>query len=179
MNRFSYGILLLLLAHLCFSGRSALARPTAVDNAKSVAKKDYISAQEKILHDYKSAIDQCSKWTGPAEKACRFQVQAKREADEEEAKLTVDQAAHTVPLPDQALKKASDDARTKAKDDYKVANSKVMGADRLANMECSKLERQDRKTCATEVATRTANAKRHAKYNYTRDIHRAKAMSTP
>lgn len=179
MNRFFYGMLLLLLAHLGFSGSSASAQPTAVDNAKSVARNDYVSAQAKILQDYKSEIDQCSKRTGPAEKACQIQAQAKRKADEEDAKLTVDRAGYSVPLPDQARKKTSDDARKRAKGDYKVAIDKLMQAGRLANAECLKLDGPDRKTCATEVATRTADAKRRTKTNYARDMERAKAIAAP
>jgi hypothetical protein len=178
MNRFPYGMLLL-LAHLGVSGSSASAQSTAVDNARSTAKKDYVSAQAKILQDYKYAIDQCSKWTGPGEKACKIQAQAKREADEEDAKLTVDRAGYAIPLPDQARKKASDEARARAKNDHKVAIGKVDRTDRIANTECSKLDGPDRKTCVNEVATRTANAKRQAKYNYAREMDRAKATAGP
>ncbi len=179
MNRFLYSILLLLLAHFGFLDNSAAAQLTDAENAKSVAKKDYVSAQAKILQDYKYATDQCSKRTGLVEKACNIQALATRDAAEEDEKVTVDRAGYTFLLPDSDRTKASDDARAKAKDDYKVAVAKVMQAGRLANTECSKLDGPDRKTCATEVATRTANAKRHAKYNYGRNIGRAKAVRVP
>ncbi|MFS0756132.1 hypothetical protein ABC383_15720 [Noviherbaspirillum sp. 1P10PC] len=179
MKRFLYSILLLLLAHFGFLDSLAAAQLTDAENAKTVAKRDYVSAQAKILQDYKHATDECSKRTGPAEKECKIQALATRDAAEEDAKVAVDRPGYTVPLPDHDRKKASDDARARAKEDYKVALAKVMHADRSANMECSKLDGQDRKTCATEVATRTANAKRHAEYNYGRDIERAKAMKVP
>lgn len=172
-------MLLLLLANLGFPGSSAAAQPTTVDNAISVAKKDYVSAQTKILQDYKHAVDQCLKWTGPAEKACTTQAQATRDAAEEDAKATVDRAGYTVPLPDKDRQKVSDGARVKAKDDYKALTEKVMQADRVATMECSRLRGPDRKTCTTGVAARTADAKRRAKYNYSREIDRAKAMAAP
>lgn len=177
MNRLS--ISLFLLSQLGMPSSSTFAQPATVDNAKSVAKKDYVSAKGKILQDYKFAIEQCSKWTGPDEKACLIQAQAKREADEEDAKVTVDRAGYSDPLPDKAFKKASDEARERARYAYKVANIKLKQADRSANLECSKLDAQDRKTCATEVARRTTNAKQHAKYNYARDMDRAKAMAVP
>jgi hypothetical protein len=179
MKRFVYSMLLILLAHFGFLGNSAAVQLTDAENAKSVAKKDYVSAQAKILQDYKYATDQCSKRNGPAERACKIQALAARDAAEEDAKVAVDRAGYTVPLPDSDRKKASDDARARAKDDYKAAVAKVMQAGRSANTECSKLDGQDRKICANEVATRTANAKRHTKYNYARDIERAKAMRVP
>lgn len=179
MNRFFYARLLLLLAPLGFQSSSTFAQATDVDNAKSVAKKDYVSARAKILQDFKYAIDQCSKSTGPAERACKIQAQAKREADEENARLTVDRAGYSVPLPDQARKKAFNDARIKAKNDYKSAIEKVMRASHSANTECLKLDGSDRKICTTKVAERTTEAKRQAKYDYEWDINRAKAIKVP
>lgn len=179
MNQFFYARLLLLLAPLGFMSSSALAQATDVDNAKDVARKDYVSAQAKILQDFKYAIDQCSKATGPAERACKIQAQAKREADEENAKLTIDRAGYSVPLPDQARKKALNDARIKAKNDYKSAIKKVMRASHSANTECLKLDGSDRKICTNKVAERATEAKRQAKYNYGRDIDRAKAIKAP
>jgi hypothetical protein len=44
MNRFFYSMLLLLLAHFGFLGNSAAVQLTDAENAKSVAKKDYVSA---------------------------------------------------------------------------------------------------------------------------------------
>lgn len=179
MNKFSQSTLLLLVMHFGFLGNSASAQSSVAENTKSVAKKDYVSAQAKILQDYTYATEQCSKRTGPVENACKIQARAKREADEEDAKRMVDRAGYTVPLPDQARKKASDEARASAKDDYKVAIDKVMQADRSAAAECSKLHGPDHKTCSSEVAARTADGKRRAKYNYARDVERAKAMTVP
>lgn len=179
MTRSSCGMLLLVLAHLGFPGNSAWAQSAMTSNASNVAKKDYASAQAKILRDYDYAVAQCSKRTGPAERACEIQVQAKREADEDEARLTVDRAGNNVPLPDQARKRASEEAGTRAKGNYKVALRKIVIVDRTANTECAKLYGADRKTCISEVAGRTARAKQQAKYNYTRDMARAKSMKVP
>ena len=149
------------------------------ESAKVMALKDYESAKVKIQADNQVAMAECAKRTGPTAAACEIQAQAKHDAADKDAKVIYDRASEAFPLPDKDRKKASDDARARAKADYDVAKALITSTHRAANAECSTLSGDARKACRTEVSARTAEAEVQAKYLYKRDIARAKSIALP
>ncbi|MET0962703.1 MAG: hypothetical protein ABWY05_07780 [Noviherbaspirillum sp.] len=157
----------------------AFAAPDSPVTAKVMALKDYESAKVKIQADNQAAMAECAKLTGPTAAACKIQAHAKHDAADNDAKIILDRASETPALSDKERKKASDDARARAKADYDIAKARITSAHRAANTECSMLRGDAREACRAEVSARTADAEAQAKYLYTRDIVRAKSIAPP
>lgn len=174
MKTLIYAMFISAHLQLFFAGEAAASM---TEQAKKMAQKDYQSATETIATVYKADMLECSKRHGPAAKACEIQIDGKREAAEEQAKLARDRAGAEPPVRDSERKKAEKHGLRVAKSSYGMDKAKIAEGDKQARVQCDKLKAMERNVCRKEVASRTAEANREAKASYDRSVEKAKQLS--
>jgi len=158
-----------------FSSGATAASMT--EQAKEMAQKDYQSAIAKIASVNQADMLECAKRRGPAAKACEIQVNGKRAAAEDQAKLTRERAAGTEPpASDDERKKAAENGVRVAKISYGMDKAKIANEDKQAHAQCNEIKGKERSICNSEVASRTTEANRTAKSSYDRSIRKAKEI---
>jgi hypothetical protein len=155
----------------------AFAEPASqFDASQERARKDYETTMARIAAVSKADQRQCANQAGPAGKACTIQTNGKREAAEEDAKLALAHAREEQPVSRTDQEKAAAAGKRKAKAAYGVANARIRNNRNLANVQCSKLKKDEEQRCKRDVHARYTTANEDASSAYARALARAQAI---
>lgn len=155
----------------------AFAAPVSqFDAAQEMARKDFEAAMAKIATVSKADQLECAKQAGPVAKACTIQIDGKRAASEEDAKLLLARAREQHPASNKDQEKAAEAGKRKAKTEYGVAKARIRNERNLANAECKKLKKAEESQCKKSVNARYTIANNFASSSYDRALVKADAI---